>query len=79
MELYKINNLKQPLLAGEIIEMSNDDDLVQLFYRKSLDGSNQFFIELNAKIIASNKQFRAFRDKLVRLVDERDLKLQFQH
>jgi hypothetical protein len=73
MEIFEINNLRTRLESGEIIELSNDNDLVQLFFRKSLDGSKQFFIELNAKIISMNKGHRAFRDKVWKLVESRKL------
>ena len=74
MELFEINNLKQKLLSGELIELSNENDMVQLFHRKSLDGSEQFFIELNCKIIKMTKRFRTFRDNVWELVNERNLR-----
>lgn len=79
MELYEINRFRPRLQVGEIIELSNETDAVELYYKETLGGYNAYFIQLNAKIIGMNKSHRAFRDKVAKMVQELDLKLTTCH
>lgn len=74
MKIFEINNLKSRLLKGDVIDLSNDEDMISLFYKETLGGSKEFIIELNSKIVGMNKRFRTFRDKVWLLVENKDFK-----
>lgn len=73
LKIMKIGNLKQSLLEGEIIELLNEDDVMLLYYRESLDGSMQYFIELNSKLLSMTKYFKTFEKRVLKLIKERGL------
>ena len=66
--------MKKRLLNGEVLELQNcSGDCMVLSFRKTLGGSMEFVVELNAKIIKMCKTFKAFENKVNELIEDRTL------
>ena len=69
MELFELNRLKVKLNIGDSIDMFSIDDCATVSKNKR----EEFIFELNGKVILIQKSFRTFRDKLIKIVEERGL------
>lgn len=53
--------MKNRLLNGEMIELSNDIDLICVWFQKK---TNNFCLMLNAKVIKATKTWKPIQNKL---------------
>lgn len=65
-----MKNLKTKLIQGEILEFSNDADLVHIWFSTT---TKCFCIQLNAVVIDSLKTFSVFEMKLKNLLKRREI------
>jgi len=70
MELYEFNRLNERMLKGEMIEFENESDVLLASFNRGF-----YTFSINAKHWLRQKSFRTFRDKLVKKVEELNLKL----
>lgn len=68
-----MKNLKTKLIQGNILEFSNDDDLVAVWFSKT---TKCFCIQLNAVVIDSLKTFKIFEMKLQNLLKKREIEFE---
>ena len=65
--------MKTILLNGENLQFENENDIMELSFRKTLGGSDEFIIELNCKTISMFKTFKPFENRVNWLIESRGL------
>ncbi len=53
--------MKNRLLNGEMVELSNQEDLITLWFQKK---TNNFYLMLNEKVIKATKTWKPIQKKL---------------
>ena len=56
-----MRNLKLQLLKGDLIELTTNEDTIALWFQPK---TNNFCLELNAKVILATKTFKPIENKL---------------
>lgn len=68
--------LKTRLIDGEHISFSNEDHLMELSFRKTLGGSEEFIMMFNCKIIHMSKTWKSMWKKIQEKMNKHELEIE---